>query len=84
MYTDQYIFFVAIILPSINEFLNQVVTDKTNQSFYLGFALSAFSLTGLISSPIYGRITDKTNSVKLTIVISNLFEIAGLLTFFKQ
>jgi len=67
----------AIILPSINEFLNQVVTDKTNQSFYLGFALSAFSLTGLIFSPIYGRITDKTNSVKLTIVISNLFEIAG-------
>ena len=73
-----FVFLTAIILPSINEFLDQVDTDKTTQSLYLGFALSAFSLTGLISSPIYGRITDKTSSVKLTIVVSNLFEIAGI------
>jgi len=67
----------AIILPSINEFLEQLDSNEESEKSYLGFALSAFSLTGLIFSPIYGRITDKTNSVKLTIVFSNLFEIGG-------
>ena len=68
---------LAIILPSINEFLEQLDSNEESEKSYLGFALSAFSLTGLIFSPIYGRITDKTNSVKLTIVFSNLFEIGG-------
>ena len=64
-------------MPSINEFLEQLDSNDETEKSYLGFALSAFSLTGLIFSPVYGRITDKTSSIKLTIVFSNLFEIGG-------
>ena len=44
---------------------------------FMGFCLSAMSLTSLLSAPIYGRISDITRTTKSIVLISNLFAIAG-------
>ena len=66
----------AVILPTINEYLT-TFNENSSGPIYLGAAFSAFSFTGLIFAPLYGRITDKCQSLKFTIIASNLFEIAG-------
>nr|CAB3263802.1 major facilitator superfamily domain-containing protein 8-like [Phallusia mammillata] len=63
----------AVILPTLNLYL----LSMDAESYYIGLVLSAFSFGGLISAPVYGRITDKTGSSKVTVMISNLFEIGG-------
>jgi len=45
--------------------------------YFIGLVLSAFSVGGLISAPLYGRFTDKTGSSKYSVIFSNLCEIAG-------
>jgi len=68
----------AIILPTLNLFLDSFNAPK----IYLGLALSSFSLTGLISAPIYGRFTDKYDSTKAVVILSNIFEIGGNILYF--
>lgn len=63
----------AVILPTLNGYLTSLDAEQA----FLGIVMSAFSFTGLIAAPIYGRITDKTGSVKLSLIIANLFEIVG-------
>ncbi|XP_078487276.1 major facilitator superfamily domain-containing protein 8-like [Ciona intestinalis] len=68
----------AVILPTLNLYLKDL---NANQSF-LGFVMASFSLTGLISAPIYGRFTDRTGSTKAAVLFSNLFEIGGNFLYF--
>nr|CAB3263801.1 major facilitator superfamily domain-containing protein 8-like [Phallusia mammillata] len=68
----------AVILPTLNNYLLSLGADK----FFIGLVMSAFSLTGLLSAPLYGRFTDKTGSTKATVIFSNLFEIGGNFMYF--
>ena len=62
-----------MILPTLNAYLLSLGAE----TYFIGVVMSSFSLTGLLSAPIYGRITDKTHSTKMAVGISNLFEITG-------
>uniref|UniRef100_H2Z500 Major facilitator superfamily (MFS) profile domain-containing protein n=1 Tax=Ciona savignyi TaxID=51511 RepID=H2Z500_CIOSA len=44
--------------------------------------MASFSLTGLLSAPIYGRFTDLTGSTKAAVIFSNIFEIGGNFMYF--
>ena len=75
-----YIIFLAVILPTLNDYLLSLGA----QSYFIGLVMASFSLTGLLSAPIYGRITDVTHSTKWVVSVSNLFEIIGELSFLRE
>ncbi|XP_044148229.1 major facilitator superfamily domain-containing protein 8-like isoform X2 [Bufo gargarizans] len=52
------------------------------QPFFLGLVLSAFSLTELLSGPMFGYWSDSTGKTKNVILLSNCFEIAGNFMYF--
>jgi len=66
--------FAAVILPTLNLFLRSLHA----QQFFIGLVMASFSVTGLLSAPLYGRFTDMTHSTKFAVVFSNLFEIGGM------
>nr|XP_039253182.1 uncharacterized protein LOC120330339 [Styela clava] len=68
----------AIILPTLNEYI--IYLD--GPTGFLGIIISSFSLAGLISAPIYGRISDKSNANKLCAIVSCLFGIVGNFLYF--
>ncbi|XP_036410736.1 major facilitator superfamily domain-containing protein 8-like [Megalops cyprinoides] len=68
----------AVILPTIWGYL-QILSA---QPFFLGLGLSAFSLSGLLSGPLFGHWSDRTRTTKGIILFSNLFEIAGNFMYF--
>lgn len=45
--------------------------------YFLGLALSAFSLSGLLSGPLFGHWSDRTRTTKKIVLLANLFEIVG-------
>ena len=65
--------FSAVIIPTLNLYLGSLDASY----FYMGFCLSAMSLTSLLSAPIYGRITDVLRTTKVIVIISNIFAISG-------
>nr|XP_039252520.1 uncharacterized protein LOC120329804 [Styela clava] len=68
----------AVILPTLNGYL----ISLDGPTGFLGIIMSSFSLTGLLSAPIYGRIADKTGANKMCAIISNIFEIIGNFMYF--
>ncbi|KAM5164554.1 major facilitator superfamily domain-containing protein 8-like [Mantella aurantiaca] len=68
----------AVILPTVWMYLQKLDA----QPFFLGLVLSAFSLTELLSGPVFGHWSDKTGKTKHVILLSNCFEIAGNFMYF--
>uniref|UniRef100_A0A673AFA7 Si:ch211-38m6.6 n=1 Tax=Sphaeramia orbicularis TaxID=375764 RepID=A0A673AFA7_9TELE len=68
----------AVILPTIWRYL-QILEAP---SYFLGLGLSAFSLTGLLTGPLFGLWSDRRKTTKSIILFSNLFEIAGNFMYF--
>ncbi|MEQ2159478.1 hypothetical protein GOODEAATRI_023288, partial [Goodea atripinnis] len=68
----------AVILPTIWRYLQTLEADP----YFLGLALSAFSLSGLLSGPLFGYWSDRTRTMKKIILLSNLFEIIGNFMYF--
>ncbi|KAK2835407.1 hypothetical protein Q5P01_015891 [Channa striata] len=68
----------AVILPTIWRYLQTLDA----QPYFLGLALSAFSLTGLLSGPLFGQWSDRTRTTKKIILFANVFEIAGNFMYF--
>ncbi|XP_048397530.1 uncharacterized protein LOC125457409 isoform X1 [Stegostoma tigrinum] len=68
----------AVILPTIWAYLQTLHAEP----YFLGLGLSAFSFSGLIASPIFGRVSDSTRKTKAIILFANLFEIAGNFMYF--
>ncbi|XP_034039929.1 major facilitator superfamily domain-containing protein 8 [Thalassophryne amazonica] len=68
----------AVILPTIWRYLQILEAPP----YFLGLGLSAFSLTGLLTGPIFGLWSDRIKTTKTIILFSNLFEIAGNLMYF--
>ncbi|KAM9789566.1 major facilitator superfamily domain-containing protein 8 [Neosynchiropus ocellatus] len=68
----------AVILPTIWRYLQILEAPP----YFLGLGLSAFSLSALITGPIFGCWSDRSKTTKHIILFSNLFEIAGNLMYF--
>ncbi|XP_033507328.2 major facilitator superfamily domain-containing protein 8 [Epinephelus lanceolatus] len=68
----------AVILPTIWKYLQILEAPP----YFLGLGLSAFSLSGLITGPLFGLWSDRTKTTKSIILVSNLFEIAGNFMYF--
>ncbi|XP_075058559.1 major facilitator superfamily domain-containing protein 8-like [Mixophyes fleayi] len=68
----------AVILPTVWMYLQSLGA----QPFFLGLVLSAFSLTELLSGPVFGYWSDRTGQTKKVILFSNFFEIAGNFMYF--
>uniref|UniRef100_UPI0037E9781F major facilitator superfamily domain-containing protein 8 n=1 Tax=Semicossyphus pulcher TaxID=241346 RepID=UPI0037E9781F len=68
----------AVILPTIWKYLQTLNAAP----YFLGLALSAFSLSGLLSGPLFGHWSDRTGTTKRIILFANLFEIVGNFMYF--
>uniref|UniRef100_A0AAV2JUP2 Major facilitator superfamily (MFS) profile domain-containing protein n=1 Tax=Knipowitschia caucasica TaxID=637954 RepID=A0AAV2JUP2_KNICA len=68
----------AVILPTIYRYL-QILEAP---SYFLGLGLSAFSLSGLLTGPIFGYWSDHSKTTKGIVLFSNVFEIAGNFMYF--
>uniref|UniRef100_A0A3P8RUP9 Major facilitator superfamily (MFS) profile domain-containing protein n=1 Tax=Amphiprion percula TaxID=161767 RepID=A0A3P8RUP9_AMPPE len=68
----------AVILPTIWRYLQTLDAEP----YFLGLTLSAFSLSGLLSGPLFGHWSDRTLAIKKIILFGNLFEIVGNLMYF--
>uniref|UniRef100_A0A8C4YW29 Major facilitator superfamily (MFS) profile domain-containing protein n=1 Tax=Gadus morhua TaxID=8049 RepID=A0A8C4YW29_GADMO len=68
----------AVILPTIWKYLQTLEAAP----YFLGLALSAFSLSGLLSGPLFGHLSDKTRTTKKIILFANCFEIIGNFMYF--
>ncbi|XP_053360245.1 major facilitator superfamily domain-containing protein 8 [Clarias gariepinus] len=68
----------AVILPTIWRYLQ--ILDAP--PYFLGLGLSAFSFSGLVTGPLFGRWSDRTRATKTIILFSNLFEIVGNFMYF--
>ncbi|TDH08620.1 hypothetical protein EPR50_G00100070 [Perca flavescens] len=68
----------AVILPTIWMYLQTLDAAP----YFLGLALSAFSLTGLLSGPLFGHWSDRTQTTKKIILFANFFELIGNFMYF--
>ncbi|KAM4549315.1 major facilitator superfamily domain-containing protein 8 [Odontesthes bonariensis] len=68
----------AVILPTIWRYLQTLDAAP----YFLGLTLSAFSLSGLLSGPLFGHWSDRTQTTKKIILFANLFEVVGNLMYF--
>ncbi|XP_022049244.1 major facilitator superfamily domain-containing protein 8 isoform X2 [Acanthochromis polyacanthus] len=68
----------AVILPTIWRYLQTLDAEP----YFLGLTLSAFSLSGLLSGPLFGHWSDRRRAIKKIILFGNLFEIVGNLMYF--
>ncbi|KAI9518511.1 hypothetical protein NQZ68_036393 [Dissostichus eleginoides] len=64
----------AVILPTIWRYLQILEAPP----YFLGLGLSAFSLSGLLTGPLFGLWSDRNKTTKTIILFSNLFEIVGV------
>uniref|UniRef100_A0A3P9NI33 Major facilitator superfamily domain containing 8-like 2 n=1 Tax=Poecilia reticulata TaxID=8081 RepID=A0A3P9NI33_POERE len=62
----------AVILPTIWRYLQILEAPP----YFLGLGLSAFSLSALLTGPLFGVWSDRSKTTKSIILFSNLFEIA--------
>ncbi|XP_068563596.1 major facilitator superfamily domain-containing protein 8 isoform X2 [Cebidichthys violaceus] len=68
----------AVILPTIWRYLQTLDAAP----YFLGLALSAFSLSGLLTGPLFGHWSDRTQTTKKIILFANCFEIIGNFMYF--
>ncbi|KAM3876397.1 major facilitator superfamily domain-containing protein 8 [Diretmus argenteus] len=68
----------AVILPTIWRYLQTLGAPP----YFLGLALSAFSLSGLLAGPLFGLWSDRTRTTKKIVLLANLFEIVGNVMYF--
>ena len=64
----------GVILPTMWDYLQSM----HGKEWLYGLSLSAFSISNLVTGPIYGVLFDRTHSTKLIILFANLFEIGGV------
>ncbi|KAM6948689.1 major facilitator superfamily domain-containing protein 8 [Aplochiton taeniatus] len=68
----------AVILPTIWRYLQILEAPP----YFLGLGLSAFSMSGLLTGPLFGLWSDRTRTTKRIILFSNVFEIVGNFLYF--
>lgn len=65
--------FPAVILPTIWRYLQTLEAAP----YFLGLVLSAFSLSGLLTGPLFGYWSDQSGATKKIILFANCFEMIG-------
>ncbi|KAM3865747.1 major facilitator superfamily domain-containing protein 8 [Diretmus argenteus] len=68
----------AVILPTIWRYLQILEAPP----YFLGLGLAAFSLSGLLTGPLFGLWSDRSRTTKTIILFANLFEIVGNFMYF--
>ncbi|CAN9503157.1 unnamed protein product [Ophioblennius macclurei] len=68
----------AVILPTIWRYLQILEAPP----YFLGLGLSAFSLSGLLTGPLFGFWSDRSKTTKSIILFANVFEIFGNFMYF--
>ncbi|XP_037326308.2 uncharacterized protein mfsd8l1 [Pungitius pungitius] len=68
----------AVILPTIWRYLQTLEAAP----YFLGLVLSAFSLSGLLTGPLFGYWSDRSGTTKKIILFANCFEIIGNFMYF--
>ncbi|XP_064404675.1 uncharacterized protein LOC135349939 [Halichondria panicea] len=68
----------SVIFPTMYNY----VQELGGEEWLYGLSLSAFSISNLITSPLYGIIFDKTKQTKWIVLVGNLFEIGGNFMYF--
>ena len=63
----------SVILPTMWDYLH----SKGGEEWLYGVSLAAFSISNLITGPLYGIVFDRTHRTKLIVLFANLFEIGG-------
>ena len=63
----------SVIFPTMYNY----VQDLGGEEWLYGLSLSAFSISNLITSPLYGIVFDKTKQTRWIVIVGNLFEIGG-------
>ncbi len=69
----------AVILPTIWRYLQILEAPP----YFLGLGLSAFSLSGLLTDPLFGFWSDRSKKTKSIILFANFFQIVGELSNHK-
>lgn len=78
-YITMGVFFLAggieytVVFPTLYDCVQEVGGEE----WLYGLSLSAFSISNLITSPLYGLVFDKTKQTKWIVFVGNLFEIGG-------
>ena len=65
----------SVIFPTLWDFLR----GKGGEEWMYGLTLAAFSISNLVTGPLYGVIFDMTHQTKLIVLVANLFEIGGII-----
>uniref|UniRef100_A0AAQ4PX16 Major facilitator superfamily (MFS) profile domain-containing protein n=1 Tax=Gasterosteus aculeatus aculeatus TaxID=481459 RepID=A0AAQ4PX16_GASAC len=68
----------AVILPTIWRYLQTLEAAP----YFLGLVLSAFSLSGLLTGPLFGYWSDQSGATKKIILFANCFEMIGNFMYF--
>lgn len=68
----------GVIIPSALQYLREYGGNQVD----LGLCVSAYSFSSLFSSPIMGKLSDKTRNTKAIILVANLFQIGGSFMYF--
>ena len=62
----------SVILPTIWLYINSAYGSD---SWYLGLCISAFHMSALIFSPIFGFLNDRIFKTKSLVMFANLFQV---------
>lgn len=69
----------GVIFPTIWAYLQNLgARDET----FLGLAVAAFSMSGIVIGPAIGKWFDKTRNAKAALIVANMFEIIGSFMYF--
>ena len=63
----------SVIFPTMWDY----VQSYGGEQWLYGLSLAAFSISNLITAPLYGLLFDKTHKTKFIVLFANLFEIGG-------
>ena len=63
----------SVIFPTMFNY----VKSKGGKEWLYGLTLSAFSISNLITAPLYGLLFDRTHKTKYIVLFANIFEIGG-------
>ena len=62
----------SLILSSLEQYASNV-----DDSGLFGWCLAVFSLSGLLFAPVFGRVTDRLKSIKLSLLIGATCSVVG-------
>ena len=63
----------SVIFPTLWDYMR----GKGGEEWMYGLSLAAFSISNLVTGPLYGVVFDITHQTKLIVLVANLFEIGG-------